>query len=119
MKHRAEVGRRGEDVVEALLRERGYAIVGRNVRVGRLELDLLARRGGLLIVCEVRSRTSDRVVAPVETIGREKIQRVRRATARWLMENAWPGATVRFDAASVVFDGPRGAPRVDYYEDAF
>ncbi len=114
---RAAVGRRGEAVVAAMLQDRGFTIVGRNVRVGRLEIDLIARRGRLLVVCEVRARTSDRLVAPAATVDPRKIGRIRRATARWLAEQRLGRIDVRFDVGAVVFDGPE--PRIEYYENAF
>jgi len=95
--------------------------MGRNVRVGRLELDLVARRGGLVVVCEVRCRTDDRVAFPAETIDRAKVARVRRATALWMRSQprSVREAELRFDAASVVLGPTSGAPRVEYFEDAF
>jgi len=93
--------------------------VGRNVRVGRLELDIIARKNRLLIFCEVRSRRSARWVHPAETFDHAKRKRVRRAAALWLERERPSRDGVRFDAAAVVFDGPNGSPRVEYYEGAF
>jgi putative endonuclease len=103
-------------LVAAWLEERGFEICGRNVRVGRLELDVIARRGSLLVVCEVRSRRSARPVFPAETIGPQKLARVRRATAMWLRQQKLGPVRARIDAAAVVFDGPGGTPRIEYYE---
>ncbi|MBM4358813.1 MAG: YraN family protein, partial [Deltaproteobacteria bacterium] len=51
-------GRLAEElVVRALLRD-GYDVLEQNVRVGRLELDIIARRGEVLAVIEVRTRGS-------------------------------------------------------------
>ncbi|MGB5267012.1 MAG: YraN family protein [Polyangiales bacterium] len=113
---RAELARRGEAVVASLLEGRGFEICGRNVRVGRLELDVIARRGALVVVCEVRSRSSARPVFPAETIRGKKIARVRRATAIWLRQQKLGRVQARIDAAAVVFDGPGGEPRIEYYE---
>jgi putative endonuclease len=99
-----------------LLEERGFQICGRNVHVGRLELDVIARRGSLLVVCEVRSRASARPVFPAETIGEKKLARVRKATAIWLRQQKLGLVHARIDAAAVVFDGPGGEPRIEYYE---
>lgn len=114
---RSELGKSGEALVAAKLASQGFVILGRNVRVGRLELDVIARRGGLVVVCEVRSRRSSGLLEPWQTIDRKKIERVRRATAQWLRESRLGGVTIRFDAASVVFD--RDPPRIDYFEEAF
>lgn len=116
MASRTATGRRAEALVAERLEARGFTIVGRNVRVGRLELDVLARRGRLLVVCEVRSRRTDAYILPAETVDRRKIARVRQATARWLAEQDLGGVDVRFDVAAVVLEDP---PRIDYYEDAF
>ena len=86
------------------------------MRVGRLELDVIARRDSLVVVCEVRSRASARPVFPAETIGRKKLEHVRRATAIWLRKQKLGHVHARIDAAAVVFDGPSGEPRVEYYE---
>ena len=86
------------------------------MRVGRLELDVVARRGSLVVVCEVRSRSSARPVFPAETISGKKLARVRRATAMWLRREKLGRVLARIDAAAVVFDGPGGEPRFEYYE---
>jgi putative endonuclease len=99
-----------------LLEERGFQICGRNVRIGRLELDLIARKGSLVVVCEVRSRSRAHPVFPAETIGPQKLTRIRRATAIWLREQKLGCVRARIDGAAVVFDGPGGQPRVEYYE---
>jgi putative endonuclease len=113
---RCKVARRGEELVASLLEERGFTICGRNVRVGRLELDVIARRGSLVVVCEVRSRTRAHPVFPAETIGQKKLARVRRATAMWLRKQKLGRVHARIDAAAVVFDGPNGEARIEYYE---
>lgn len=119
MHDRATVGRRGEDLVARLLVRRGFQIVARNARVGRYEIDLIAKRGPLVVVCEVRTRTTDRFGAPAETIDRKKIARLRAAAARWLAEGSVRAAMVRFDVASVVLDPRGGPPAIEYYENAF
>lgn len=110
------LARRAEDLVASLLEERGFQILGRNVRVGRLELDVIARHRSLVVVCEVRSRSNARPVFPAETISGKKLARVRRATAMWLRREKLGRVHARIDAAAVVFDGPGGEPRVEYYE---
>jgi len=73
-------------------------------------------RGPLLVVCEVRSRRRARPVFPAETIGPQKLARVRRATAIWLREQKLGRVHARIDAAAVVFDGADAEPRIEYYE---
>lgn len=88
------------------------------MRAGRLELDILARKGRLLVVVEVRSRSTDRFGSPLLTVDRKKIARIRQATARWLADNKIGTTELRFDAAAVTFL-PGKDPKIEYYERAF
>lgn len=115
---RQEMARRAEQLVAQHLMRKGFRIVGMNVRAGRLELDVVAERDGLLVVCEVRARQSDRYGTPGETISHVKIARVREATRLWMYKEGRGGQAVRLDAAALTFDGPGGAPRMEYYEGA-
>jgi putative endonuclease len=82
-----------------------------------LEIDLIAQYGGLVVFCEVRSRSDARFISPAHTITPLKISRLRQAAAMWLRASSLGYVDVRFDVASVVFDVPGG--RLDYYEGAF
>ena len=104
-------------MVAARLEAAGYRILARNVRVGRDEIDIIASRGRLVVFCEVRTRSSDMLIEPAESIDRGKIARIRRAAASWLATQRPSFAEIRFDAASVVLAG--GEPRITYYEEAF
>ena len=86
------------------------------MRVGRLELDVIAKRGNLVVFCEVRARVSAGIAAPYESIDRRKIERVRRAALGWLTQRQGPRVDVRFDVASIVLGPP---VKMDYFENAF
>lgn len=109
-------GDRGEAIAAAELERRGFTILGRNVRVGRLELDVIAQRGTLVVFCEVRARRSAAIAQPYETIDRRKIERVKRAALGWLVKRSGPRVDVRFDVASIVLGPP---VKMDYFENAF
>jgi putative endonuclease len=82
------------------MRLRGYRIVGRNVRVAGREVDLLARRGPLLVVCEVKARRTPVRGTPLEAVGEHKRRRLREA-AELLMADDPSVETVRFDVIAV------------------
>jgi len=114
---RSATGARGEAFVAEHLEGLGYTIVARNARVGRLEIDLIARRDDLIVFCEVRTRTNDRMMDPIASLDRAKAQRIRKAAAAWLREHPSRAAQLRFDAASVLLG--EGPPKITYYEHAF
>jgi putative endonuclease len=115
---RKALGARAEEAARAELVRRGFEIIGQNVRVGKLELDVLAARGDLLVVCEVRARTTTRFGSPAETIGPVKIARIRRATSEWLRSQSSRHRQIRFDVASVI-ERSDGTLELDYFENAF
>lgn len=114
---RAALGAAAEQLVCDHLVRLGYKLVARNVRVGRLEIDIIARTANLMVFCEVRGRSNDAWMTPAQSIDPAKVKRIRQAAAVWLKTNR-PGTNqVRFDVASVVFD--QEPARIDYFERAF
>jgi len=75
-------------------------VVDRNVRVGRLEIDLIVSRGGMLVFVEVRSRRAGGMVHPALTIRGAKAQHMRQAAAMWLQSNGARGRVVRMDVVA-------------------
>jgi putative endonuclease len=109
-----EYGERGEELAAAWYRARGYEIVCRNWRCSVGEIDLIARRGRVLVVCEVKARRSDAFGIPALAVGATKQQRLRRLAAAWLASNrSGRQVEVRFDVVAVTGDS------VDVYESAF
>jgi len=115
---RVEIGQRGESLAADFLLGLGYTIVARNARVGRLEIDLIVQRADMLVFCEVRTRTHDRLLDPIASVDRNKAQRIRKAAAIWLRENQARAGQIRFDAFSIVL-GEGGPPKLTHYEHAF
>jgi putative endonuclease len=93
-------GRLAESIAAWRLRLAGYRIVGRNVRVAGREVDVLARRGSLLVVCEVKARRSGAFGSPLEAVGADKQQRLRRA-GEILVARDPTVQTVRFDVIAI------------------
>jgi putative endonuclease len=98
------------------LEQRGVAILATNVRVGRLELDIVAKDGDTVIVVEVRTRGATAWQTGLESIARTKAKRVRTAGERLWRQRFLRDPTVnrmRFDVAVVTFDDA-GAPSIEY-----
>ena len=99
---RRVLGARGEDRVAAWYRSRGYAIVERNWRCRDGEIDLIARRGSTVVVCEVKTRSSLAFGSPAEAVGPAKQRRLRRLAGRYLRGSPQRARHIRFDVASVL-----------------
>lgn len=117
---RGAVGARAESVVVQYLEHAGFAIVARNLRLGFLEIDIVARRASLIAVVEVRTRGASSWTSGFGSLTPAKRARIRRAGQRLWRDRYSNDPTVsqlRFDAACVHFDGAE--PRVEYAAAAF
>lgn len=74
-------GKWAEDLVSRWYEQHGYVIVARNWRCKRGELDVVACKDGVLVVCEVKARASNAFGTPAEAVTPAKQLKVRRATA--------------------------------------
>ena len=74
-------GKWAEDLVSRWYQQHGYVIVARNWRCKRGELDVVAHRDGVLVICEVKARASNAFGTPAEAVTLAKQLKVRRATA--------------------------------------
>lgn len=95
------------------LRGRGLRIVGRNVRLGGVEIDLLARDGAVTVLVEVKARRRGGPVgpAPEDHVDARKAHRLRRAAA------AVRARAVRIDVVAVELEDG-GPPRITHYPSA-
>jgi putative endonuclease len=93
-------GRAAEALAAAHLAGAGYTVVEQNARVGRLEIDIVAKHGDVLVFVEVRSReTRD---AAAFSVTPKKQYEVARAAARYLAERHKPPLPMcRFDVVIV------------------
>jgi putative endonuclease len=100
-------GLKAETVAAWLLRLKGYTILTQRFAVSGGEIDLVARRGGVIAFVEVKARAD--LEAAAIAISATKRRRIARAARVWLTRNPWAASmTFRGDA---VFVAPRSLPR--------
>ena len=93
-------GRGAEVCAALLLRAKGYRIVARGYRCPAGEIDIIARRGRVLVAVEVKARTS--VAAAAEAIEPRQRRRITRALTDFIARNAaYAACDIRFDAILV------------------
>lgn len=113
------LGRYGERVAASWLRSKGYRILACNFRAPRGgEVDLIARRGKLLLFVEVKSRQADTLVRPLSAVDARKRALVERGANAWLRQLGTRKLPWRFDVIEIlVTDGER--PVVRWIENAW
>lgn len=114
---RAGRGRVGEDAALRVYVRRGFREVVRNWRCPLGEIDLVVERDGLLVVCEVKTRSGAAFGGGYEAVTWSKRRKLRQLAEAFMATERPPQAAIRFDVASVWL-GPNGAD-VEVFEDAF
>ena len=102
-----DFGRRSEALAALWLMLKGYRILERNYLAGGGEIDLIAQKGPVIALVEVKARSN--FDAALLAIDRRKLEQIAKAARFWLSSARAPEALVlRFD---VVLVAPRRLPR--------
>ena len=111
--NRRAFGGEGETAACEYLVRHGWKILDRNVRIGRGEIDIIARKRGAIAFIEVKRRTTNQFGTPAEAVNAEKQRRIITAAALYLQRQNLQNANVRFDVIEVTPDG------INHIPDAF
>jgi putative endonuclease len=106
-------GERGEALAARYLEDQGLTVLSKNWRCLQGELDLVLTDGRILIVCEVKTRTSDDYGTPAEAVDDAKAGRIRRLARRWRVEHHVAHVDTRFDIVSVLWP-PGETPQITH-----
>lgn len=104
-------GKWGENLAATWYLRNGWRVIGRNVRNGHGEIDIIATKDNVVAVVEVKARRSAAFGSPAEALTRDKQRAVRSTAFRWAAEHGVPVRLLRFDlvcitgvALDVMFD---------------
>lgn len=95
------------------LQSRGWEVVAHRFRVGRIELDLVARRGHLVAFIEVKTRRGMAFGSPFEAVGGAKRREIVKAARVWMDRYGQRADVYRFDCIGIIDN------RIEHLEDAF
>lgn len=113
-------GHAAESLAADHLTRQGLTLLGRNLRAGRGEIDLLMEDGRTLVFVEVRARRARAIVSPLDSISRTKRQKVIETASRLLQSRIeWQNRPCRFDVVAVHTDQEGTSGHIDWIRDAF
>ncbi|AUD03245.1 YraN family protein [Spirosoma pollinicola] len=111
-----ETGKQGEAEAVRYLRENGYELVAQNYRYQHAEIDIIAKKGKLLIFAEVKTRTNLNYGNPEEFVSFTKAKLVMKAAEHYIFAHGWMH-DIRFDIIAVTLAGNEFNSK--HIEDAF
>lgn len=84
-------GHKAEQAAKVYLEMRGYEIVEQNYRRSRCEIDIVAKKSGVIYFVEVKYRQSDNQGSGLDYITPTKLRQMQFAAETWVDEYKWPG----------------------------
>ena len=94
-------GHTSEWLAAAALMAKGYRIIARRYRTKLGEIDLIARRGNLVLIVEVKARKT--LIEAMEAVARESERRIEGAADLWLSKQRdHAKLSLRFDMMAVL-----------------
>lgn len=112
-------GRRAEAAAVAHLEANGYEILAQNLRLGPLEIDVVARKDDLVAIVEVRTRGAGAYEGALASLaGKKRMYLLRAAERLWRtrFSKMLDVARIRIDVAVVRFEDDEAI--VEYFAGA-
>ncbi|MCQ2310597.1 MAG: YraN family protein [Paludibacteraceae bacterium] len=114
-----DTGNLGEEIAANLLRQKGYTILDKNLKVNAKEIDIIATNDEYIVFCEVKTRTSTFAGYPEQTVNIEKRKNMQFAANAYIKihrENRKP----RFDIIGILLNPTTNEiVELNHIEDAF
>ena len=114
---RKELGDRGEELAARWLADEGYQLIGRNIRMGRKEIDIICRTDSMIVFVEVKTGASDRFGHPAYRVDLRKRRALVEAAQQWVAGQPQTDLDYRFDVITV--DTAQNPPVLEHRPAAF
>ena len=111
-----ELGKLGEDLAADYLKKEGYEIVERNWFFQKAEIDIIAQKGNILAVVEVKTRSSVDFGSPQDFVNPKKIKLLVKAIDDYVISNDLD-LEIRFDIIAIHKEDKGFI--IEHLEDAF
>lgn len=93
--------------------DQGFEILDQNWQAGHREIDLIARKGSVVVFVEVKSAANKAFGHPVERVDKKKIRYLSSAAQQYLLAKNLQGVDLRFDVVTFI------AGNLEHYPSAF
>lgn len=111
-----EFGKEGEKIATDFLVKKGYEIKYKNYRYLKSEIDIIAQKGNILAIVEVRARSNDQIISIADTITKKKIKLLVMGADHYVVENNLD-IEVRFDVITILKN--KSIFKIEHLESAF
>lgn len=99
-----KIGARGEDLAVEFLKAKKYSILGRNYKTKFGEIDIIARKSGVLIFVEVKTMVFGGSLRPEDNLHSHKQSRILKSAKIYMMENKLTDVPWQIDLVAIDLD---------------
>lgn len=111
-----ELGKKGEQMAVDFLLVHNYQILERNFRFDRAEVDIIAKKDGVLAAVEVKTRSTADYGNPADFVKPKQIKNLVKAVNEYVISNELD-VEVRFDIISIIKEAK--SFNIEHLENAF
>lgn len=111
-----QVGSEGEKIALKYLQKQGYRLLEKNYYANHGEIDLIMKKAGTVVFCEVKARSHTGFGTPAEAVTPRKIMLIQRTALQYIKDHGLEDAPIRFDVIEVFL---QEGPRVNHIAGAF
>lgn len=111
------LGKKGEELAVEHLRKGGYEILAENYTHQRAEVDIIARTGDILVIVEVKTRSTPDFGLPQEFVKPKQIRQLLKAADFFINDQNLAEVETRFDIIAIVIN--KKGVQLEHLEDAF
>lgn len=111
-----ELGKLGEQLAADYLKDKGYQICECNWYFKKAEIDIIAKKGDVLVIVEVKTRSTDDFGDPQDFINKKKVGHIVEAADEYVQRLQW-NKEVRFDIIAIVLNSKE--KKIEHIEDGF
>lgn len=111
-----ELGKKGEQLAINFLIKNEYKILEKNYRYLKAEVDIIAQKKNILVVVEVKTRSTNYFGDPQDAVNPKKIKHLVSAIDYYIIDKDLD-VEVRFDIIAIIHQNNK--TKIEHLEDAF
>ncbi len=106
----------GEEAAEEFLKNKGYEILERNFQTKFGEIDIIAKKDGVWVFVEVKTKSGEEFGEPWEMVDGRKLEKVKRMAELYLMKKRLGEVACRIDVVGVWLDIEGEVEKIEHWE---
>lgn len=115
---RKDLAQFGEDIAVRYLQHNGYQIVTRNYHSPYGEIDIICKKGELIVCVEVKARRSLKFGEPLEAVTEKKQKRIIKTAYHYLASQE-SESPIRFDIITLQYISKEDSYKLEHIKNAF